>query len=105
MATPGKPRDTAPPPRRNFYAPDHDDTKAAAEIEGLEHEIAVLRVKFKELLANDPVDHALVMRMAEILVRAVTAQYRLSPRAGKNMAAHLTALLNDVGDQLLSPER
>lgn len=107
MATRGKPADTDPLEPANFYAGDstsgseHEDLARARLLEGLEDEIALLRVKLKEATRAEPVDFALLLRGTEILIRAVTAQYRLSPRAGKNITSHLTALLNDLGDHIL----
>jgi hypothetical protein len=111
MGITGKPTDAPAEPSANFYSrdpaklPDGDDLADAARLEGLDHEIAVLRVTFKEILRTEPLDHALVLRTAGVLIRAVVAQYRLSPRAGKNLTNHLTALLNDLGDQILPADR
>ena len=40
-------------------------------------------------------------RLIALLVRAVATQYRLSPRARKDLADRMAAVLNSVGDQIL----
>ena len=107
MTTDRKAADVNARPPANFYTtdgtpgPETDELAEARSLEGLEDEISMLRVKLKRVMNDEPADFALVLRGVEVLIRAVTAQYRLSPRAGKNMAAHLSALLNDLGDQIL----
>ena len=39
------------------------------------------------------------------LVRMVVAQYRLSPRASKELAANLSLVLNNFADQLVPSDR
>ena len=45
----------------------------------------------------------LLVKGLGILVRAVGARYRLSPKSSKDLAENLAAVLN-MGDQLLPPE-
>ena len=77
----------------------------ALAIEGLEQEIAVLRVRLDELVAEKPIKYELVTQVARTLVRAVATQHRISPRARKDLVDNITALLNSLGDQLLPPDR
>ena len=39
------------------------------------------------------------------LVRAVAAQYRLSPRAKKDLADNFAAVFNSLGDHILPADR
>jgi hypothetical protein len=80
---------------------EREELPAAAEIEGLADEIAVLRVRLKTAVRQHPEDFALMVQGVGMLVRAVTAQYRLSPRARKDLADNLAAVLNSMGDQIL----
>ncbi len=94
---------------RNFYRHALDqaerlDLKRAQEIEGLDDEIALMRVRLKRAMAEHPQDVQLLMKGLEILVRAVGARYRLSPKSRKDLAENLAATLNSLGDQLLPPE-
>jgi hypothetical protein len=90
----------------NFYSGSLTDAErlelpAAQKVAGLEHEIAALRVKLKTAIKKHPENLALMKAGIEILVKAVAAQYRLSPKAKKDLAANFTAVLNGLGDELL----
>jgi len=94
---------------RNFYRQaldqaDRLDLERAQEIEGLDDEIALLRVRLKRAVEEHPQDVQLLVKGLDILVRAVGARYRLSPKSRKDLAENLTATLNSLGDQLLPPE-
>ena len=73
----------------------------AKEVEGLDDEIALLRVRLKRALEERPKDLKLLLRGLDLLVKAVAARYRLSPKARKDLAENLAATLNSLGDQLL----
>ncbi len=73
----------------------------ARRMEGLDEEIAVLRVRLRKALDERPEDLRLLTHGIDMLVKAVAAQYRLSPKARRDLAGHLTNLLNSLGDQLL----
>ncbi len=92
----------------NFYRQALDraerlDLERAQEIEGLDDEIALMRVRLKRAMKEHPQDAQLLMKGLEILVRAVGARYRLSPKSRKDLAENLAATLNSLGDQLLPP--
>lgn len=113
----GRPERTeAPGPARhkisapNFYTDSLSEAEKvaladAAEVENLGDEIAVLRVRLKTALKERPEDYALLVRGIGLLVRAVSAQYRLSPRASKDLADRFASVLNSVGDQLFPEGR
>jgi hypothetical protein len=46
-----------------------------------------------------------VSRGVETLLKAVSAQYRLSPRSRDDLAGNLAAVLNSFGDQILPADR
>jgi hypothetical protein len=73
----------------------------ARDLEGLDEEIAMLRVRLVTALRDHPDDLRLLTHGISILVRAVAAQYRLSPKARRDLSDHLSNLLNSLGDQLL----
>lgn len=69
---------------RNFYlsaldAAEQERLDLAASVEGLDDEVALLRVLVRRELEANPDDVALVLRGITLLVRAVAARYRLSP--------------------------
>ena len=94
---------------RNFYSQALDqaerlDLERAQEIEGLDDEIAMMRVRLKRAVEKHPQDVQLLVKGLDILVRAVGARYRLSPKSRKDLAENLAATLNSLGDQLLPLE-
>jgi RNase P protein component len=95
---------------RNFYRHAVDeaeraDLDRAGEIEGLDDEIALLRLRLRRALQEHPQDVQLLTKGMEILVRAVATRYRLSAKSKRDLADNLAATLNSLGDQLLPPER
>jgi hypothetical protein len=94
---------------RNFYRRALDqaerlDLEAAQEVEGLDDEIALMRVRLKRAVEEHPEDVQLLVKGLDILVRAVGARYRLSAKSRRDLAENLAATLNSLGDQLLPPE-
>lgn len=94
---------------RNFYRQALDqaerlDLERAQEIEGLDDEIALMRVRLKRAMEEHPQDVQLLVKGLDILIRAVGARYRLSPKSRRDLAENLAATLNSLGDQLLPPE-
>jgi hypothetical protein len=93
-----------------FYASSLTETERlelphAAELEGLNEEIAVLRVRLKTALDEHPEDYALLVRGIGMLTRAVAAQYRLSPRSSKDLSENLARVLNRFGDLIVPADR
>lgn len=91
---------------RDFYASALDaaervSLEEALGVEGLDGEIAVLRVKLREALSARPDDLALMLRGIELLVKAVSARYRLSPKAEEDLAGSLANMVRGVGGQLM----
>ena len=81
------------------------DLERAYEMEGLEDEIALLRVRLKTALDEHPENLELLIRGVGMLVRAVTAQYRLSPKARKDLAENVEAVLKSLDAQLVDGGR
>ncbi|OGO50021.1 MAG: hypothetical protein A2148_02920 [Chloroflexi bacterium RBG_16_68_14] len=93
---------------RDFYgsaldAAERIELDAAAEVEGLDEEIAVLRVKLRKALLKNPEDLALMLRGIDLLVKAVSARYRLSKQAEEDLAESIAGVIRGVGG-LLMPE-
>ncbi len=94
---------------RNFYRHALDEAeraelKRAEKIEGLDDEIAVMRVRLKRAVQEHPENLPLLVKGLDMLARAVGTRYRLSPKSRRDLADNLVAVLNSVGDQLLPPE-
>ncbi|MBI4330433.1 MAG: hypothetical protein HY673_04030 [Chloroflexi bacterium] len=76
----------------------------ARELEGLDEEIALLRVKLLSALKEQPGNDALYLKQASLLVKAVATRYRLGNRAEKRLYETVEGVLKDLGLSLL-PER
>ena len=79
------------------------DLPEAQEVEGLDQEIAVLRVRLKRALQEQPEDVTLVGKGLDLLVKAVAARYRLSPKAKRELARHLEAVFERMSETFLPP--
>jgi hypothetical protein len=91
---------------REFYAGALDaaeriELDEAAEVDGLDGEIAVLRMRLRQSLRKRPEDLPLMLRGLELLVKAVSARYRLSPAAEEDLAAAIASVVRGVGGQLI----
>jgi hypothetical protein len=91
---------------RDFYANALTEAERlqladARHVDGLDEEIALLRVRLRSALEKRPEDFGLLREGIALLVRAVATQYRLSPKARKDLADRMAAVLNSVGDQIL----
>ena len=76
----------------------------AEKIEGLDHEIAVLRVKLRSALEDHEENMPLMLRGIDLLVKAVSARYRLSKKAEEDLSDSLAGVLRGDGGALM-PER
>jgi hypothetical protein len=77
----------------------------AANIQGLKDEIATLRARLDTVLREQPEDLKLALDAMNTLLRMVVADYRLSPRASKDLADSVAAVLNGFADQLVPSDR
>lgn len=91
----------APERVRLFY----DDTVGEAEVrkvfdlQGIDHEIALLRLRLREHLDAHPEDYALMLKSVESIVRAVSVRYRIGDKRTKDLASAMVAVLDAVGVQ------
>ncbi|MEK7847976.1 MAG: hypothetical protein AAB270_03525 [Chloroflexota bacterium] len=75
----------------------------ARRLEGLDEEVALLRVKLREALARCPEDYSLLLKLSAMLVRAASARYRLSTKAEEDLYQSVLGVLKGVGG-VLFPE-
>lgn len=92
-----------------FYEPSLTDEERAQlaearELEGLDEEIAILRVRLRTVLAANPQDFELLQQGLTTLARTLATRYRLSPKAGKDLGERMAVVLQSIGDQILPPE-
>lgn len=91
---------------RDFYGGSVDEAErvaleAARDIQGLDEEIALLRAKLRTALEERPQDLPLMLKGIDLLVRAVSARYRLTKRAEEDLLESIDGILKGVGGQLL----
>ncbi len=94
---------------KNFYSSalnkaERIELQKAEKIEGLDHEIAVLRVKLRSVVNKRKENIPLMLRGIDLLVKAVSARYRLSKKAEEDLADSLAGVIRGVGG-VLAPER
>ena len=82
---------------------ERDLLQDARKIDGLDEEIAVLRVKLRSAVKEHPENLPLMLRGIGLLVKAVSARYRLSKQAEDDLADSLAGVIRGVGG-ILMPE-
>ena len=96
----------APPGNQNarkhgFYsrvldAAEAADYALATEVEGIDDEIALLRVKLKSVLRHDPDNVALVLQAVVTLARLLGARLNIVKRDRKGLKEAIENVLRDV---------
>ena len=89
------------PARRGFYLPALDDVAAlkleeARGMEGLDEEIALLRLKLRELLQEKPGEIDLHLRAATVLANLVKVRYTVSKEEKKGLKEAITRVLTEL---------
>jgi hypothetical protein len=97
----GAPRGNQNARKHGFYSKVLDesgrlDFAQATGVEGIDDEIALLRVKIKSLIAHDPDNIALIMRAINTLARVVSTRYNLSRKDKKGLKEAIGSVLKDV---------
>ena len=72
------------------------DFALATGVEGIDDEIALLRVKIKSLIAHDPDNITLIMQAINTLARVVSTRYNLSKKDKKGLKEAIGNVLRDV---------
>lgn len=103
--------------RRNYYGSlalskaERLELNRAGSVEGLADEIALLRTQLKRAVEASPrnakarKDLKVVTQGMETLLKAVSTEYRLSPRGRGDLADNIGRVLDSLGDQLLPADR
>lgn len=94
--------ETGTTPNRGFYtrALSEDERMLllrARRVQGIDEEIAVLRMRLFTLLQKHPSGIEWLLPPVAVLARLVALRYRLSPESKENLAENLTGVLNGVG--------
>ncbi len=105
MAKRGAPPESQKAPKPTFYSKALDEAEQieleeAAGIEGLDFEIALLRLKLRELLEQYPEKVELQLKAATTLARLVHTRYKMTAEQKKNLKEAITTVLRDVAAPL-----
>ena len=76
----------------------------AREAEGIDEELALLRVRLHRLAEEHPDHFDLLAKGVNSLAKVVALKYKLSDKPAKDLAESLAAVVREVGG-LLMPER
>ncbi len=72
------------------------DFELATGVEGIDDEIALLRVKIKSLIERDPENINLIMQATNTLARLVRTRYNISKEDKKGLKEAIGNVLRDV---------
>jgi len=97
----GMPKRNQKAEKRGFYSRALDESERvdfaqASDVEGIDDEIALLRVKIKSLVEHDPDNIKLIMQAINTLSRIVSARYKLSKDDRKGLKEAIGNVLRDV---------
>jgi hypothetical protein len=89
------------PARRGFYLPALDDVselklEEARGMQGLDEEIAMLRLKLRDLLQEQPGEVDLHLRAATVLANLVRVRYAVSKEEKKGLKEAITRVLTEL---------
>lgn len=93
----------------SFYGPVLDELERtqfeqALHVEGLDQEIALLRLRLREVLTDRPVDTKLLHAGLRLLMQALLARRRLSPTQAEHLSSAAIEVIEAFGASLLDPD-
>ena len=97
----GTPKGNQTARKRGFYSKvldeaDQLDFELASGVEGIDDEIALLRVKIKSILESDPENVRLIMQVTNALERLVKTRYNITKEQKKGLKEAIGNVLRDV---------
>ncbi|TAK64570.1 MAG: hypothetical protein EPO22_05675 [Dehalococcoidia bacterium] len=99
---------TEPRQRKGNFFDSVSDPEALAEaalVEGVDDELAELRVRLRELIGRQkPENFELILRGMTLIVRAAGVRYRMSPKSKDELGSAVAAVVEGVGVQLFPEE-
>lgn len=72
------------------------DLQYALDVEGIDMEIAVLRLKIKAILEDDPDNVRLIMEATNTLARLLRTKYNLDKGQGKSLKEAIGQVMRDL---------
>ena len=97
----GAPKGNRNARKHGFYAKVLDeaeqlDFELASGVEGIDDEIALLRVKIKSILKSDPENIKLIMQVTNALERLIKTRYKITKEQKKGLKEAIGNVLRDV---------
>jgi len=97
----GAPKGNQNARKHGFYSKVLDEAERlnfelATDVEGVDDEIALLRVKIKSLLERDPENIKLIMQATNTLARLIKTRYNISKEDKKGLKEAIGNVLRDV---------
>jgi hypothetical protein len=98
------PNVTRPP--KQFYSScvDAAQLTEALQIEGIDEELAVLRIQLTKLVQERPEDLPLMLKGFDLIARMAGARYRMSAKSRQDLAQSLGDTIMHIASQIF-PER
>ncbi len=72
------------------------DFELAAGVEGIDGEIALLRLKIKSILEHDPENVRLIMQVTNALERLIRTRYKITKEQRKGLKEAISNVLREV---------
>jgi len=72
------------------------DLELASGVEGIDDEIALLRVKIKSILEHDPENIRLIMEATNTLAKLIKTRYNITKEQKKGLKEAISNVLRDV---------
>jgi hypothetical protein len=73
------------------------DFELAAGVDGIDDEIALLRIKIKSLLQEDPENLSLIIKTAGMLAKLVKTRYSMNKKQEKSLGESIRNIIKDIG--------
>lgn len=92
--------------RKQFYSScvDQAELTEALQIEGIDEELAILRIQLKKMVKERPDDLPLMLKGFDLVARIAAARYRMSAKSREDLAQSLGETITHIAGQLF-PER
>ena len=74
--------------------------EAAREMDGIDEEVAILRIKLRDQIMQHPEKADLLFKNMNTLMKAVSTQYKLSPKSHDDLNDSIIGVINGIGREL-----
>lgn len=101
MAKRGAPKGNQNAKKHGFYSKALDEAdklqlEEARSIDGLDEEIAVLRIKLRDLIENHPENIELALEAANTIARLVRTRYNITKEQKRSLKDAITRVLTEI---------